>query len=224
MATPYIPSPDATFATWLLNFATLIAASPTTYGLIAGDATAISAVNTAFQAAYTLAINPTTRTSANIAAKDTARANAEATVRPYAVRISRNSAVDDEDKIEVGVTVPKTVPTPIPPPDVAPVLSIINQTPLAAKLAYKVTGAEGKAKPFGAIGVDIVRSIGVAWATDPVQCTFLNVATKSPFGDGYDAEDQGKKVTYFARFRNRSGTSGISAVGPWSAGLNLIVT
>jgi len=37
-----IPSRDADLDTWLLNFKTLIAATPTNYGLVAADATAIT--------------------------------------------------------------------------------------------------------------------------------------------------------------------------------------
>ena len=44
---PYIPARNANLIAWAANFSTLITASPGTYGLLAGDATAIAAQNTA---------------------------------------------------------------------------------------------------------------------------------------------------------------------------------
>ena len=219
MAAPYIPAPDADFASWLLNFATLIAASPTTYGLVVGDATAITAQNTAFQAAYTLATDPSTRTSASIAAKDTARATAEATVRPYAIRVRNNAAVSDMLKVGLGLTVPNTVPTPIPAPTSAPAVTLVSATPLEMQLAYKEVGSLGKAKPFGAIGVEVWRSVGLVAATDPAQCSYNGTVTKSPTRQTFVDAERGKIATFFARFTTRSGPQGVAQVGPWSAAL-----
>lgn len=223
MATPYIPNKDADFNDWFENFKTLINANPTNYGLVAGDATAIVAVWTPWTAAYTAAINPATRTSATIATKDGARASAEAVVRPYAIRIRNNDAVSDALKIGVGVTVPSFPPTPIPAPTDAPALSIVQAIPLTQRLGYKTVGAIGKAKPFGVIGVEIWRAIGVAPAVDPNQCEYNGVYTKSPLTQEFDAGDQGKIVTYFARFITRSGPAGKAQTGPWSAALTLYV-
>lgn len=223
MATPYIPPKDADFDAWLVNFDTLIAANPTNYGLVAGDATAITAVTTPWSAAYPIAINPATRTAATIATKDAARATAEATVRPYAIRIRNNSAVSDALKIGVGVTIPNTPPTPIPAPVVAPVLSLLSAISLEQTLEYKAAGALGKAKPFGAIGVEVWRAVGTVPAVDPLQTAFKGTVTKSPFRQTFLAGDQGKIVTYFGRFVTRSGPGGVAQVGPWSDPLSLVV-
>lgn len=223
MANPYIPPRDADFDAWLINFATLIAVDPTDYGLIAGDATAISAVKNAWVAAYATAINPSTRTSATIASKDAARATAEQTVRPYAIRIRNNAAVSDALKIGVGVTIPSTPPVPIPAPTDAPALSIVRAIPLEMTLGYKTAGAIGKAKPFGAIGIELWRSVGTVPAVDPAQCAFQLTATKSPTRQAFLPADQGKIVTFFSRFVTRSGPQGIAQTGPWSAPLTLVV-
>jgi hypothetical protein len=220
---PYIPPKDADFATWLLNFSTLLTATPTDYGLEAADAVAVDAVNTTFQAAYTASQDPATRTAPTVAAKDVARASAEAVVRPYAVQISKNSAVTDANKSGIGVTIPSLVPTPIAAPTVAPVLALESATIQAMRLGYKAAGASGKSKPFGAIGVEIFRSVGTVAATDPAQAKYNGTVTKSPFRQSFLAEDQGKVCTYFARFVTRSGPDGQAQVGPWSAALNVHV-
>jgi len=224
MATNYIPAPDAAFAAWLSNFASLIQADPTDYGLVAGDATIITAQDTAFQAAYTLATDPSTRTSPTVAAKDAARATAEATVRPYAVQISLNSGVSDMLKVGVGVTVKKTVPTPVPPPTTVPALSLLAATPGAHQLAYRDTSTPtSKAKPPGAIGIELWRNIGTVAATDPAQCSYYAQWTKSPNVSNFTSSDVGKVCTYFARWATRGGPGGVSQVGPWSASLVISV-
>lgn len=223
MANPYIPPKDADFDAWLVNFSTLLTANPTNYGLVAGDATAVAAVTSAWTTAYPIATNPATRTSATIATKDAARASAEATVRPYAIRIRNNASVSDALKIGIGVTIPNTPPTPIPAPVVAPVVSLLSAISLEQTLEYKASGSTGKAKPFGAIGVEVWRSVGTVPAVDPLQTSYVGTVTKSPFRQSFLAGDQGKIVTYFARFVTRSGPGGAAQVGPWSDPLSVVV-
>ena len=220
---PYIPPRDSDFAVWLLNFSTLLTANPTDFGLDAADALTVDAVNTTFQDAYTIAVNPTTRTTPTVAAKDVARASAEAVVRPFAVSISKNTAVTDLNKAAIGVTIPALVPTPIPAPTDAPTISLQSAISLNQLLQYKVAGQDGKSKPFGSRGVEVYSAIGVVAATDPAQTTFRGTFTKSPFRQVFDPVDQGKFVTYFARYVTASGPGGETQPGPWSDALNLSV-
>ena len=94
----YIPQRDSLLLPWALNFSTLITASPATYGLLAGDATAIAAVYSAYNTAYGLAINPATRTPVTVANKDTAKITMLATIRPYAQSISLNAGVSPANR------------------------------------------------------------------------------------------------------------------------------
>lgn len=224
MAPSYIPPRDADFANWLLNFSTLISANPGDYGLVAGDATAIAAQNTAFAAAYTAAIDPSTRTPATVAAKDTARYNAEFVVRPYAQNIRLNAAISDALKVGLGLNLPNSTRPPIPPPTVAPALAFDAATPLQHKLRYSDPSSPvGKAKPVGSIGVEIWRSIGTVPATDPAQASYYGTFTKSPNFSTFTADQVGKVCTYFARFVTRSGAGGRTSSGPWSAPLTIAV-
>jgi hypothetical protein len=223
MANPYLPASDANFNDWLLNFNTKLTASPTTYGLIAGDATAVAGVTTTWSAAYLAATSPATRTPVTIAAKDAARSAAEAMVRPYASRISVNPAVTSPNKIAIGVTVRSTTPTPIPQPTTAPTLDLKGAISGVQTLNFKAPGAVGKAKPYGVVGVQLFASVGTVFATDPDQAVYIGVATKSPSVQTFAPADIGKKVTWFARWVTRSGPGGIAQTGPWSDALNLII-
>jgi len=220
---PYIPPKDADFDNWSDNFDTLLTATPASFGLVAGDAVIVAGVVATWAAAYAIAIAPATRTAPTVAAKDAARAAAEAVIRPYAVAISKSAAVTNLNKTAIGVTVPSVTPTPIPAPIDAPTLGIQAAIPLLQTLTYEVAGALGKSKPFGSTGVEIFRSVGTVAATDPAQASYSATVNKSPFTQAFLAADQGKIVTYFARFRTQSGPAGVAQQGPWSAPLSLNV-
>ena len=220
---PYIPPADADFATWLANFDALLTANPTDFGLDAADAAVVAPVAATFAAAYPISQDPATRTPVTVAAKDAARASAEAVVRPFAVRVSQNAAVTNANKAAIGVTVRTAVPTPIPPPVDAPTLGFEKATPLQLQATYEVAGSVGKSKPFGSVGVEIATAIGVAHTVDPSAATYRKTVTKSPFRLNFTSPDQGQKLTVFARFVTRSGPGGESQTGPWSAPLQTIV-
>jgi len=221
---PYIPAKDADFDNWLQNFSTLLTAEPTDYGLVSGDAVIVAAQYSAWHAAYLLATNPATRTSATVAAKDGARVTATSTVRPYATQISRNMGVSDELKIGIGVNLPNNVPVPIPPVTSAPSLILVSATPQAHNLQYRDSlTPTAKAKPFGAVALELWRSVGVSAATDPSQCSLYAQWTKTPNIVSFDVGDVGKKATYFSRWTTRSGPGGTAQPGPWSAPLVVTV-
>ena len=220
----YIPSKDSLFVAWLTNFAALITANPVNFGLVAGDALTIQGKADSYDAAYTLAIDPGTRTPATVAAKDVARTEAEATVRPFAVQISLNDGVTDENKVAVGVTVRKTVPTPVPPPASAPVLGLVSQNPGRIQLSYRDDALPaGKSKPDGCIGLEIYTAVGTVAAVDPAQALYRGTITKSPNTLDFGAEDKGKIVVMWGRWVTRSGPAGKAQAGPWSVALQTIV-
>ena len=224
MYPPYIPPTDADFALWLANFDSLLTAAPATFGLTAPDAAAVAAVALAFALAYPISQDPTTRTPVTIAAKDTARANAEVVVRPFAVQVSLNNGVTAMDKTALGVTVRSLVPTPIPAPITAPELGIIALIPLQGTFSYKESGGTGKAKPFGSTGVQLAAAIQATHTADPADATLGTTVTKSPFRMAFNGPDAGQKLSLFARFVTSSGPGGAVQYGPWSAPLQTIVT
>jgi hypothetical protein len=224
MGSPYIPAKDADFNNWLTNFSTLLTASPTTYGLVAGDATAVAAVTTTWSAAYLAATNPVTRTAVTIADKDAARLAAEGLVRPLAVSVSLNGGVTNMDKTAIGVTVRVTTPTPVPPPTTQPALSLSGAVHNLTTLRYYDTSTpDAKAKPPGVRGIQIFQGIGTVPAIDPSQCQFLNDWTKSPNYVNYDGTQVGKIATFFGRWFTQSGPSGQKQFGPWSAPLSVAI-
>lgn len=213
----YIPGPNALALAWMVNFSAMITATPTAYGLTAGDATTIDGYVDTFVDAQAVAEAPETRTPVSIAARDTARANAEQVCRPYAMQIQANPTITNAQLTELGLTV-RSAPTPVPAPTTFPLISFLQATPLAHKLDYRDSETPTvKAKPANAIGMEVYRSVGTVAATDPAQAEYVGTVTKSPFRQSFDASQSGKVVTYFARWITRSGPGGVAQVGPWSS-------
>lgn len=222
MQAPYIPAKDADFENWIVNFATLIAAGPATYGLVTGDATAITAAQVGWSAAYTAATAPSTRTSATIAAKQQQKIAATFTVRAYAQTISRNPSVSNENKVAVGVNLPNATRTPIPAPTTQPALTFVGGQPgVTVMQARDALTPLSKKKPFGAIGVEFYESTGLGPVPVPDTARYLTTTTKSPVRLQHSGPDNGKVRTFFARFVTKSGPQGVAQKGPWSAPLSV---
>jgi hypothetical protein len=220
----YIPSKIADFALWLNNFATLLTATPAAFGLTAPDALAVQNTADDFAASYAISSTPATRTTPTIAATTAQRAVTTAIIRPYAVRISQNPAVSDENKAAIGVTIRSTVITPVPAPTTQPALSLLSAVFLNHTLRYfDVSNPTSKQKPFGVKALQLWASVGITAATDPSQCKYLADYTKSPLQVSFSAEDVGKKVTYFSRWVTVAGPGGKAQVGPWSDALTVTV-
>jgi len=220
MSVPYIPAKDTALDVWANNFQTVIAAGPATYGLAAGDATSITAAFTAWHAAYLLAVNPATRTTATVAAKDVQKAASLIVWRTYAQLIQSNVSVSNMAKAAAGLTVKATGRTPIPAPGTAPILGFIGSTPGVQTLKYHDTSTPTtKAKPFGAIQLEVWASVGsIPPVGGPAGTAFVGLFTKSPFPVNYLSPQAGMTAYYYGRWTTRRGL-----VGPWSAQLSAVI-
>ena len=212
MGSSYLPTRDPELDSWLNNFQTLIAATPTNYGLVTSDATAITAAYTSWHLAYQAAVNPSTRTHGTVATKNTQKRNVTSVVRGYAATIRANRAVSDALKIGIGLHVRDTSPTPVPPPTTVPVLAIANMRQgLQEVRATDESTPSSRARPAGSAGMILFRAIDDAAVTDPAAAQFLAFTGKTDFTCAYAPVDNGKTATYFARWTNAKGE-----MGPWS--------
>jgi hypothetical protein len=221
----YIPASDAGFINWSANFETLIAANPTNYGLVAADATAITAADTTWQAAYTLATDPSTRTPATVADKDVQRANAEAVMRPYAMQVNANPAVTDQQRVDLGLTVRATSPTPASQPTDVPLPSLRSQQQAAMVFDVRATATPtSRARPAGTDGLQAVMEKESSYGAG--DWTFQEVAQflDNPAQWDAPAGTTGESWRMRCRWFNKAKANGVSLTGPWSAYVPFIST
>lgn len=216
MAGSYLPTREADLDTWLANFKTLIAATPTNYGLVSSDGTAITTAFNNWHSAYLAAVNPTTRSALTVQAKNAQKAIVIPLVRSYAGTIQANHAVSDSLKMGLGLHVRDATPTPVPPPSTKPVLKITktDQGFQDLQAADEATPLR-RARPTGSVGLLVYRFIGADSTSEPGDATFLTFVGKPSFESTFSTADRGKTVTYFARWTNARGE-----VGPWSFALS----
>jgi hypothetical protein len=207
----YIPSRDSDLDAWLTNFKSLIAASPTTYGLQTSDSTVITTAYNSWHAAYLAATNPTTRTHSTILTKNEQKASVLGVVRGYAATIRANRAVTDENKNNLGLHVPSGTRTPVPPPSTSPVLEVVDTESGTQALAVRDTGSPRRGKPAGVAGVLVYRAVTTDPVSVPGDTAFLVFTSKTGVTSNFTTGDRGKMATYFARWTNAKGE-----VGPWS--------
>lgn len=173
--------PEAEFRNVAANFNTKVGAAPTAYGLTAAQATALTGLFTAFDAAYEAAIDPATRTKGKIATKNEKRALLKENLRLLARIIQANPAVTDEQRIDLGLNVRDPVPSPINPPTEPPVLEILSAAGRVLKVRLRPLGAETRGKPAGVQGASVFTHVGANPPADIADWKFEGSTSRTNF-------------------------------------------
>jgi hypothetical protein len=213
----YMPTEDAEFSLWAQAFANGISSNFSAYMLTSAQAASIQQVVDEFVAALLVSKAESTRTKPTIVAKDNAREICETLCRQYAVLIKENSGISDEDKVAIGVRPINPTRQPVACPDTAPLLNIIESTQGVQELRYADSATpDSRAKPFGATELQLFRVIGTVESAPLSEAEFYAKVTRNPVKVQFDEADDGKIVTYYARWAGPRGD-----VGPWSVPVSM---
>jgi len=214
--TGYIPAEDSAALAWMTTFGSGIAANFALYGLSSADSIAINNAISLFAASLPPTQNPATRTKVTVATKDDARTAAEQICRQFAIDIKYSAAVSEPDKIAIGIRPPNNSRDPIEAPGTEPILNVVGTAFRTHTLRFADIETPTKAaKPFGAGSLQLFVALGDEPTNDPKQATFVGAVTRNPVGVAFEAADDGKVASYFARWASVRGE-----VGPWSAGIS----
>ncbi len=180
MATNFIPSREADLLAWANNFATLITADPTAYGLDAIQATTFSTYRDDFATAYTTSVEPTTRTPPSIVTKRNAKAVLIQNARLLARIVQADPSVTDTQIADLGLTVRDDEPTPVPVPDEAPAMDIVSVTGRIISLRlHDPKSASKRGKPAGVQGATVLSFVGDEAPADIDDWTFEGSITRT---------------------------------------------
>lgn len=209
----YIPSKDEDFQAWSQNFSTLITATPTAFGLVAGQAVAYAALVASFSAALSAATNPTTRTKPSVASKNVARATLEASSRNLAAVVQGYPSITDTQLAALGLTIRSNSRTPVPSPTTYPILAVVGAGPLqcTVRISDQLT-PDLRAMPFGVIAAQIFVKYGTIAPVSIADATFLKVASRQPVRIDFDPSKANQPVSIVAVWQTRRGL-----IGPMSA-------
>lgn len=170
--------PDATIVSGSDNFAALITTGFASYGLTSAQSTAFGTLNTALQSAYSVAIEPTTRTRVTIAAKNLAIRNMRANAVLLAKIIYATSTVTDSQLIGLGL-LPRTVRNPVPAPTTAPVVEVGVVSGRLVNVRLHSADSERRGMEIGARGCNIYSYVGATPPADPRDWRFEGMATRT---------------------------------------------
>jgi len=206
----YIPGPDASFQAWQSNFVTYANANLAALGLTAADMTPITAAQTPWVNGFTAHIAAVNAAKAAKQTKDEARAAYVAAIRPLVRRLQASPQVSDAERASLGITV-RQEPGPIGPPTTAPICSIECGNRLQQVLRFVDSATPTrKAKPAGALGVEIWNKVGTTPPTGESDLRFVAVDTNAPYVMNFDSADGGKTNYVWMRWVSPTGER-----GPW---------
>lgn len=212
---PLIPRKDEACRDWARNLMRKICVNPHKYGLERADADVVRSVVEPFVEAVNAVQRADGRNPPLIARKDALRASMEGTLRVFMGLIRANRGVTIEDKISLGMNVPKGSRTPIPRPRSAPALSITGAFNLYHVLRYADENTPtALRKPHGVTQLEIAMVVtgpGESLQSDPERAKSIGLYTRQPFQVKHDLKNAGLTATYFGRWVTARGLT-----GPWS--------
>jgi hypothetical protein len=208
----FLPRTDGAFATWALNFRTLIGADPAMYGVTVDQSTQLLQLQQAYAMAYQEAIEPSTRTKGKILAKNDARDALKTFVRFLAKVVEGQPTVTNEQKVDLGLNVRKN-PTPVPPPPFAPDIDILSLVGRRLTLRLHNSQTVGhRRKPAGVKGATLFSYVGEAPPVRVDDWKFEGSTTKTVVTVDFAADlEPGTKVWVTCFWFNGRSESGPAA-------------
>jgi hypothetical protein len=172
MAADFIPANDAELLTFSAAFSEKITLAPTSYGLVAGNATTLASLQSAYASSLAAAVDPETRGGSTVFAKAQARVNLVAYIRLLARAIQGTISVTNQQRYELGLTVRKVEPTPIPAPAFAPTVDVRSVTGTTVRIRlHDAQNPTRRGKPYGVAGASVFSYVGTGGASAPAELT-----------------------------------------------------
>jgi hypothetical protein len=210
--TYYLPGGDNAFRDWSDRFTGNLLPSLERFGFPPATYELIVALKKTFTDALAAANNPMTRTGGTISAKNDARKLLEVQIRQAVRRyLIPNPDVTNKDREDLGLPVYKTSHTPVPTPTTMVKTKVTWPAPAVVEIAFRDSEIEGRSKPFGVHGAEILYGILPEPPTRWDELTHSVFDTRSPIRLSFENDDRRKILYFAARWESTRGEK-----GPWS--------
>jgi hypothetical protein len=207
------PEGDQDLLVFSNHFSTRITATPTAFGLVAGDATSFAALLSDYSTRLGVANDPTTRTRGTIAGKNTSKAALLAKARILCKVVSAFPPLTPAQRADLGLNPRDVSPTPIPPPATRPIVTV---DPAGRIRLADEAAPTRRARPAGTVGAIVVTRILDAAAPAPLGLSdthFAALVTRDRHTLAIPEASNGKLLYVFAQWVNARGQAGpLSAV------------
>jgi hypothetical protein len=207
MANGYMPRKDADALSWVRYFSDGLSNRPDVFHVTPAENATIAAAFEQFSAAFARATTPETRTSSAVIAKNQARMDAELACRPAYMRIKSDPTISDADKTSIGVRPINSHRARIGPPTTMPLISLLSVSLDGHILNIRDAETPYRTrKAIGAMQVQLFGAIG-----EGSESHYIGSYSRNRVIVRFPTADNGKMVSYVARWITRSGET-----GPWS--------
>ncbi|MDB5320777.1 MAG: hypothetical protein JWN40_2408 [Phycisphaerales bacterium] len=202
------PAGDQPLLVFAQNVDTLITATPTAFGLVAGDATALHALTLDYSTRLATATTPATRNRVSVASKDTSKLALTAKLRQLIRIVSAYPPLTPSQRANLGLNPRDVTPTPVPQPATRPMLAL---DPDGVARIFDETTPDNRRKPPGVRGAIVFSKIGAETDAPPVSpddARFAVIATRNRFSIPIPPGSNGKMLWVMAQWFNERGELG----------------
>jgi hypothetical protein len=208
----YLPKAYNLLLIWLTNFIVYLNANISRFGISSAKVSPLQTLINQFQTAKAKAELPNAGKADRLARRDRAEDVSKALRSFVNSNLRFNEAVTDEDRVQLGLTIPDDEPTAEGEPGTMPVVDLIDTAIiLRIILHYKDMYGKSRRKPAGVHGVEIVWAILDTPPTSTSDLIHSEFSTRSPHTFIFDENQRGKTVWFRLRWENNRGQK-----GPWS--------
>lgn len=204
----FVPNREPDLDSFVHNFDTRITATPTTFGLTAGLATAFHTLVVAWDAAYAVTKNASTRSAGAVIVKDERKRALVKNLRELARIVQAYPATTNEMRSLLGLTVP-TVPQNRPAPAVVPKLDVTKVEKNVVSVQLRDSSNLSRLRPPNAKAANVFSFVGENPPTSADGWVFQGGTTKSRFEVVFDPTlPMGTTVYLTAFWKNERDMSG----------------
>ncbi len=177
-ATDFLPRTDEGLLSFATPFSDKITATPIPFGVTAAIATLLASKLTAYSMALLASQDPATRGPGTIQQKNTCRGDLRSYIRSVARQIQGTITVTDDQRQELGLTIPAPH-TPIGVPTAAMIVEVVKRMGTQVRVRLHDGSSSRGAKPNGCAGARVYTFIGTAPPVNVDDYTFEGQATRT---------------------------------------------
>jgi hypothetical protein len=210
----YVPKKESIFYPWANNLVQVCVANAARWMIPPEETTTLSNTFNNYDAKYQIALNPATRTTVTVQAKNVAKKAFTVVARGFCMgHLLHNKLVSDDDRRLLRLPIYDTTPTPRPAPHTFPNGLVDTSTPQRHTLhvtdSEEITPRGGL--PSDAYAFETWRKVGGTKPENDVDFTYLATSTTSSLMVDYSLAEVGQTVWYRFRWVNAR-----NQPGPWS--------
>jgi hypothetical protein len=203
---------------WLLNFLNCLTENAPRFGIAQEKYADIELQVDAYRLAHEKAVHPNAGKADRLNRKEKAESVRRAVRRFVNEYLRYNSAVKDEDRVNLGLHVPDTKPTAVARPKTCPSVYVRSAGPRQLRLVWHDAGTVSKVKPAGVHGCEIRWAILDEHPTANGDLTCSEFCTRSSYVFAFDEAQRSKTVYFCLRWENTRGEK-----GPWSEIIHAVI-